>query len=80
MYGELRTELASTVEYAEFHFALVTRAKGMCEREGCTATGRHVHHKKPVSRYPSKALEVDNGEYVCVECHQELHPEQDIAA
>lgn len=80
MYGELRAELSSTVEYAQFHYSVVVRAGGFCEREECNAPGRHVHHRRPVSRRPDLALDPANGELVCVECHQEYHPDIEIAA
>lgn len=32
-----------------------------------------VHHKKELEHYPELALENDNLETLCVECHNEIH-------
>jgi hypothetical protein len=72
-YSKLRQELAETVEYAQFHYEVVVRAGGRCERADCDAVGKHVHHRKFVAYRPDLALTVSNGEYVCEACHSKIH-------
>jgi len=38
-----------------------------------------VHHIKPLEQYPELALELDNLESLCADCHNVLHPEKGAA-
>ena len=49
-----------------------------CECERCRARGKYsrginVHHKKYLKDYPELALNIDNLECLCDECHYEEH-------
>lgn len=69
LYGGLRNELETTVEYAKFHAAVCFRSGGICER--CYSTmATQVHHKVPVSRAPHLALDANFAEHVCLDCHK----------
>lgn len=77
-YSKLRYELESTQEYQEFHYAVVQRSRGQCERKDCKRQAAHVHHRKRLAMYPELAVDPDNGEHVCRQCHQKSHPRAKI--
>lgn len=70
-WGRLRRLLALTPEYARWRWNVKQRAGGACER--CAEVGHHAHHKEPVARNPTKALDPSNGEYLCRRCHKAEH-------
>lgn len=70
-WGKLRRLLALTPEYARWRWNVKNRAGGACER--CAEPGNHAHHKEPVARNPARALDLANGEYLCLRCHRAEH-------
>jgi 5-methylcytosine-specific restriction endonuclease McrA len=72
-WGRLRRLLALTPEYARWRWNVRERAGGACER--CAEVGHHAHHKVPVAHEPARALDPENGEYLCRRCHKAEHRE-----
>lgn len=70
-WGRLRRLLALTPEYARWRWNVKQKAGGACER--CAEVGNHAHHKEPVARNPTRALDPTNGEYLCWRCHKAEH-------
>jgi len=48
-----------------------------CGKENLTGKNCHAHHKKPKDLYPELALDLDNGETLCIDCHTVKHWEDD---
>ena len=48
-----------------------------CRRKGKYRRARNVHHIKEVKTHPHLALELDNLESVCIQCHNEEHKRLD---
>jgi 5-methylcytosine-specific restriction enzyme A len=44
-----------------------------CKRKGKFSKGQNVHHIKEIYRHPKLALELDNLETLCINCHNEEH-------
>lgn len=44
-----------------------------CKREGLFKKGQNVHHIKEIYHHPEAALELDNLETVCIDCHNKEH-------
>jgi len=55
------------------------RSRGKCEVCGQVPM-RHIHHEKPVARYPRKALDFHNVQGVCRPCHETIHDHAPISA
>lgn len=60
--------------------AVIDRSRGLCEeclKRGELTPGRIVHHKTPLTPEniddPAIALDPGMCEYVCKECHEEIH-------
>ena len=58
--------------------ARLARAEQHDECQRCKARGYYVpcevvHHKEPVKDAPERALDIDNLECLCRECHEEIH-------
>ena len=49
-----------------------------CRREGRFAPATVVHHVKHLSQRPDLALDDDNLESLCADCHNREHPEKFI--
>lgn len=71
VWGRLRRLLALTPEYARWRWSVRDRAGGACER--CAEPGNHAHHQVPVAHEPLRALDLSNGEYLCLRCHRAEH-------
>ena len=72
-YSKLREMLYLTPEYKNFLAEVRAKSVGMCVRSACSKRGRHVHHKVRVYADPLQAVDVSNGEYLCVGCHKKEH-------
>src|SRR6266566_3403777 len=70
-WRRLRNELNRTPEYQQFRLVVLSRDHYTCR--GCGRYSRTVHHRRRVARCPSRALDPDNGEVRCTECHEKLH-------
>lgn len=70
-WTRLRRILNLTPEYARWRWLVRERAGGACER--CAEAGQHAHHIEPLAYNPDRALDPDNGEYLCVRCHKKHH-------
>lgn len=64
----LRRSLEATPEYQEWRRLVRERAGGACET--CGEPGQQCHHLEPVAWNPDKALDPDNGRYLCIRCHK----------
>lgn len=71
-WDKLRKALFLTTEYQDLKWRVHSRHGGMCE-VCMERTAVHVHHVKPVSRYPHKALDDANCKSLCGPCHTEAH-------
>lgn len=45
----------------------------VCKRQGKFQHGQNVHHIKEIEFYPKLALELDNLEAICINCHNIAH-------
>ena len=66
----------NTKEWGELRERKRKAEHNECER--CRARGKHkrgvvIHHKKYLRRYPQLALDYNNLECLCDECHYEEH-------
>ena len=59
----------------EWRAVVASRAGYKCERCGKKARGRdgQAHHKLPRWFMPGLTLDVDNGIYLCTQCHKSVH-------
>ena len=44
-----------------------------CKEQGKVMKGQNVHHLKEIYYHPELALEIDNLETLCINCHNEEH-------
>lgn len=44
-----------------------------CRKKGKYSPGKNVHHKKYLRDYPELALDINNLECLCDDCHYEEH-------
>lgn len=44
-----------------------------CKRKGRYRKAKNVHHIKEVKTHPELALDLDNLECICIQCHNEEH-------
>lgn len=80
IWGTLREQLYRTPEYQQFLKEVRARSSYMCAALRCTRKGRHVHHKIRVYEDPTKAVDPDNGIFLCVPCHKKEHKGMKISA
>jgi len=74
-------EYRQTEEWREVRRRVWAKAKGRCERCGCSEGRRDVHHLR-YDGVLSHELEGDNLQFVvlyCERCHDEAHPEHAAA-
>ncbi|WP_096269495.1 HNH endonuclease [Paucisalibacillus globulus] len=45
----------------------------VCKRAGSYNHGQNVHHIKEIEFFPKLALELDNLETLCINCHNQEH-------
>lgn len=62
---------ASKHQIARWAMAVRARAGGKCQI--CGALGIHAHHIVPRWKDPTKAIDLNNGIYLCGKCHAEAH-------
>lgn len=63
-------------EFADWSRQVKIQAGWVCQFPGCGQTNRKLlesHHKKPKEMFPDLALELDNGECLCVFHHAVKH-------
>jgi len=78
-WSRLRKALLITEEYQDLRRRVQERSRGKCEVCGQVPM-RHIHHEKPVARYPRKALDFHNVQGVCRPCHETIHDHAPISA
>jgi len=61
-----------TTEYKAWRAAVLARDEYECVRCGNTED-LHAHHIEPISENLLKALDIDNGETLCEDCHRREH-------
>lgn len=49
-----------------------------CKKKGLAIKARTVHHKKYLKKYPELALDDDNLEPICDQCHYDEHHRKDL--
>jgi hypothetical protein len=60
--------------YKSWRRAVRDRAGGVCEACQQDRPGRmHAHHIKPFATHPELRLDVENGTWLCDDCHREAH-------
>lgn len=45
----------------------------LCKLEGKVVKGQNVHHIKEIEFYPEFALDIDNLQTLCINCHNIVH-------
>lgn len=73
LWGKLRHLLYLTPEYKTWLVEVRNKTGHKCARENCTKRGRDCHHIIRVYSDPTKALDIDNGEYLCYTHHKKEH-------
>lgn len=63
-------------QLARWAMAVRARAKGKCQL--CGADGIHAHHIIPKWKDKSKALDLDNGIFLCGPCHAKAHQHDSV--
>jgi len=67
--------IRNSEEYDEWREAVFSRDNYTCQECGSSNKFLNAHHITPMSEDLSNALEVDNGLTLCVDCHQDRHPD-----
>lgn len=73
LWGKVRHDLYKTPEYKMFLIEVRSRSNYKCTGHCCIKKGRHVHHIIHVYQDPTKAIDPDNGTFLCVACHRKEH-------
>ena len=60
-------------ELAKWRKQVYQRDNYTCQECGNTGGDIHAHHIKSVSEFPEFMLDVNNGQTLCVSCHEKLH-------
>jgi len=68
-------KLRTSDKYAEWREAVFERDGYACQDCGASDEYLNAHHLVPISEDISKALDVDNGVTLCIDCHQKRHPD-----
>lgn len=68
-----RTRSKYRGELAQWRKAVFGRDNYTCQI--CSTNGEdiHAHHIKPLAEFPEIALDIDNGQTLCIPCHEEIH-------
>jgi hypothetical protein len=66
--------LRDTRDYRIWRRAVLERDNHTCVSCGCKDGTLHVHHIISISDDITKALDISNGETLCIKCHQKEHP------
>lgn len=74
-WNKTRSALFDTPEYQIFRAEVILRAGGLCQ-EYCGRRGKEVHHVIRVVDNPNKALDPNNGVFLCRKCHKEIHHDE----
>jgi 5-methylcytosine-specific restriction endonuclease McrA len=66
-------------KHKEWREKVLRRDKYLCQE--CKKYGKKVpatiaHHKKPVAEYPELRYAMENGEAICLACHNRAHGEK----
>lgn len=59
--------------YAMWRAAVMGRDDHTCQHCGATGVGLHAHHIWPIALYQEFAFKVNNGQALCVPCHEYIH-------
>ena len=69
-------DIRKSPEYQRWRQAVRQRDEGACRV--CEEHGNsHVHHIKPLEKYPDLATEIDNGITLCGNCHTRLNGKEE---
>lgn len=68
-------KLRTSKRYQEWRKAVFARDYYKCQDCGTRHKFLHAHHIVPLSEDLTKALDLNNGLTLCIDCHQERHPE-----
>lgn len=87
MAKEYAKKFYRSVAWRQVRAECIQRAGGLCEicyKAGEVKPGKIVHHKEHLNvdniNDPSVTLSLDNLEYVCQECHNLIHENEEINA
>ena len=70
--------LRSSKKYKRWRLAVFHRDNFTCQDCHSRVKYLNAHHKIPMSEDITKALELDNGITLCVDCHQKRHPKLNL--
>jgi len=65
-------------DYTAWRKAVFERDSYTCQECGAKDKFLNAHHIIPMSENIDKALDIGNGKTLCVDCHQQKHPEIDL--
>ncbi len=60
--------------YRVWRESVFKRDDWTCQRGGAKGVYLEAHHIKEISKFPELIYDVDNGETLCLGCHQKEHP------
>lgn len=69
-----RDKLRGSVKFKEWKTSVFTRDDYTCQACGVRGGDLNAHHIIHITNDVSKAIDVDNGVTLCVECHKLKHP------
>lgn len=59
----------------EWREKVIVCAEYACEMCGKIIENGEAHHIKPVAQHPLESMDIDNGLYLCKDCHKAVHSE-----
>jgi hypothetical protein len=66
--------IRASTEYKDWRTSVFKRDNYTCQICGDAKGGNlHAHHIKQFAHYPELRLDVDNGQTVCKDCHENIH-------
>lgn len=69
----------TSARHKEWRTKVLRRDKYLCmecKRYGKNVGATHAHHIKPREDYPELQYDLNNGESLCLKCHNKRHPEK----